>query len=204
MKKFLNNPRYLALTTAVIGLLCFIFDIIIGDNLIQITSIYPGLLIVIYLLLIFFNKIKNIELWNKVLLALIILSLILSGISLITVLSSTYVEFGNTFYLVFANASSLTYGAISYPHIFGGIIYYILTGVILFGIITKKKVPHKLFTTICLVIMALLFLLAIVLEIMDSDVIHVLEFIKALIAPIGMITFSLFLGQYAKSVIKEK
>ena len=52
--------------------------------------------------------------------------------------------------------------------------------------------------------MALLFLLAIVLEIMDSDVIHVLEFIKALIAPIGMITFSLFLGQYAKSVIKEK
>ena len=107
----------------------------------------------------------------------------------------------SNFYLIFGSSNSIM--AISYIHLIAAVVYYILSAIVILGIILKKNLAHKLLNYICVGLMAISVVFAIVLSFKDSEVIKVTEMISAVIGPIGMLAFSLFLESYSASVIKE-
>ena len=208
MKSILKNPKKLALIVAITGIICCVLAIATGAMTsvneeiltVQICAIFPGYLIVIYMLLLYFNKLNNVKTWNIVLLAILIISAIASFITIFGTMGFANYMVSN-FYLIFGSSNSIM--AISYIHLIAAVVYYILSAIVILGIILKKNLAHKLLNYICVGLMAISVVFAIVLSFKDSEVIKVTEMISAVIGPIGMLAFSLFLESYSASVIKE-
>lgn len=208
MKSILKNPKKLALIVAITGIICCVLAIATGAMTsvneeiltVQICVIFPGYLIVIYMLLLYFNKLNNVKTWNIVLLAILIISAIASFITIFGTMGFANYMVSN-FYLIFGSSNSIM--AISYIHLIAAVVYYILSAIVILGIILKKNLAHKLLNYICVGLMAISVVFAIVLSFKDSEVIKVTEMISAVIGPIGMLAFSLFLESYSASVIKE-
>ncbi|MBR4178792.1 MAG: hypothetical protein IKR57_05560 [Bacilli bacterium] len=210
MKSILKNPKHLALIVAITGIICLFLSIVSGSMssyamdevlTVSIAAIFPSYLLVAYMLLLFFNKLNNVKVWNVVLLVVLILSAIISFVGTFGI--AGFVDYTiSDFYVLFVSKNSIL--AISYIHFIIAILYYILTAIVILGIIKKKNLAHKILNYICIILMIVSIILAIVLGIKDCEVIKTIEIINAIIGPIGMIAFSLFLERYSISVIKEK
>ena len=178
----INIPLYLRLSQAIGTIVNFI--------------IYGNLYIIIYLLIILIKKQKNIKRLNTILLISLIVAIIYQVFYEVYYMKNTYgflsakISNYDNFMLFFNFISSL--------------LFLTLEIIMVYGILTKKKLPYRIFTII-LITLSLIGFISSTYSIFSysSLLLSSLNLLSAIIGTIKSCSFVLFIYLYGKSIIER-